>query len=554
MDNNPMRRPSLLLLPLLFVASSAAAQLVETIEVRVANVDVIVTDRAGNPVTGLTKADFEVVENGFSQQITNFYEIRDESSVAPPEVQKRRIVIFADQESVDPRRRADAFGAAERTLDRYLRKGDEAMVIASYRDRGVVTELTSDHDAVRRALREAATAPVGMPQRQLARERVTTNASELIDLATNREVAPVAPALKQQSITMAEAYRMSTGMARMHADELTGAQKRVLNALRRTIESMAGLEGKKILIFIGGDFQRRPGVDLLDAVDSLFRAADSSLLISGTDRHANDLGPQMNEISRTANAHGVTLYLMNAYDNSFRRSAETGAPLLGTEPSADSTPDTETAMTMSAIASDTGGRAMVAGINYDLAFENIGRDLGSYYSIGYKPEPGAGERTLTVKVKRPGLVVRSRRGYTLKTTEEETNERVIANVFHPRMKSDFEVRLETGTPVPDGEHFLLPVTVHIPARLATISDGKVRAGEFAVYFVTASMAGRRSAVHRDVHMFEYPIAEADAASRKPVIYTGSLRVRAGEQLVSVGVVDRVDGRSGFARARFTTPR
>ena len=71
------------LLVLAFAASLAAQEkLVETIEVKVVNVDVVVTDRAGNPVTGLTKNDFVLFENGKPQEITNFYEILQFESVS----------------------------------------------------------------------------------------------------------------------------------------------------------------------------------------------------------------------------------------------------------------------------------------------------------------------------------------------------------------------------------------------------------------------------------------------------------------------------------------
>lgn len=55
-------------LALLITAASSlysqTAPYIESFEVRVNNVDVIVTDRAGNRVTGLREEDFEVRENG----------------------------------------------------------------------------------------------------------------------------------------------------------------------------------------------------------------------------------------------------------------------------------------------------------------------------------------------------------------------------------------------------------------------------------------------------------------------------------------------------------
>ena len=65
-----------MLVPAFLIAFSALAQQKtpygETLEVRVIDVDVIVTDRSGKPVTGLTRDDFELFENGKRKEITNF--------------------------------------------------------------------------------------------------------------------------------------------------------------------------------------------------------------------------------------------------------------------------------------------------------------------------------------------------------------------------------------------------------------------------------------------------------------------------------------------------
>ena len=42
---------------------------------RVIGVDVVVTDKKGNAVTGLTKDDFQIFENGIEKPISNFSEI-----------------------------------------------------------------------------------------------------------------------------------------------------------------------------------------------------------------------------------------------------------------------------------------------------------------------------------------------------------------------------------------------------------------------------------------------------------------------------------------------
>ncbi len=56
---------------------------VDIVNVSVVNVDVYVTDKKGNPVTGLTKGDFELFENG-RVEITNFYSVSGGKATAQP--------------------------------------------------------------------------------------------------------------------------------------------------------------------------------------------------------------------------------------------------------------------------------------------------------------------------------------------------------------------------------------------------------------------------------------------------------------------------------------
>src|ERR1043165_8057766 len=53
----------------------------ETIDVSLVNLDVIVTDRRGHRIHGLTPADFEFFKDGKPQAITNFSAYTSESPV-----------------------------------------------------------------------------------------------------------------------------------------------------------------------------------------------------------------------------------------------------------------------------------------------------------------------------------------------------------------------------------------------------------------------------------------------------------------------------------------
>ena len=62
---------------------------------------------------------------------------------------------------------------------------------------------------------------------------------------------------------------------------------------------------------------------------------------------------------------------------------------------------------------DTGGFAIRNENNFGRALDDIQRDAGTYYVVGYTPEKagGAGFRTIRVEVNVPDVTVRTRSGY-----------------------------------------------------------------------------------------------------------------------------------------------
>ena len=104
-----------MLLPAL-VALFLQTQFGATVEVRVVNIDVVVTDKAGHRVPGLTKDHFEILEDGKRQTITNFYEAAlattpEGATLARP----RRFIIFVDNDSLAPAARKQYFAALRGT-------------------------------------------------------------------------------------------------------------------------------------------------------------------------------------------------------------------------------------------------------------------------------------------------------------------------------------------------------------------------------------------------------------------------------------------------------
>ena len=230
------------------VAAPVVAQMSEIIEVRVTNVDVVVTDRAGKPVTGLTKDDFEIVEAGKPQTITNFYEIRNaaaltaemaspESSSAaatpppvPADVSRRRIVVFVDNYSIHPHARTAALQALEKSLDRLMNPGDQAMlVIWNNGSRETITPLTTDRKLLVQHFRDATSRASGAFVAEATRKSILENAAHLLEEANRGKQDEVDrqnqldtgrfSGAEKMKLTHREAYSMIIPKIRAHAEQ-----------------------------------------------------------------------------------------------------------------------------------------------------------------------------------------------------------------------------------------------------------------------------------------------------------------------------------------------
>ncbi|HYI09941.1 MAG TPA: VWA domain-containing protein [Thermoanaerobaculia bacterium] len=539
-------------------AVSLQAQLAETIEVRITNVDVVVTDKAGKPVTGLTKDDFEIVEAGKQQPITNFYEIRDAAADAvpavegqtaapasvaevPQEVTRRRIVVFVDNFTIHPLSRNQAFEAVEKSLDTLLRPGDEAMIVFWQGTTHDLAPFTADRAALISRFRAASKKSGGGMTLEAMRSQIIEHASQMIADANS-------PA--RRKITHADAYSISLQNSRAFAENLYSVQNNLMDGLERTLSTLAGVPGKKALIFIGAELADTPGLELFHQIDGMYQQYIRDIRPAVLRESGRTLGAELRKVAQRANANGVTMYLVDAADRS-RRSDPTEHMI---DPGAAFVSETNTPMAMSTVAAITGGISVPGGRNFEKALGTIARDLSSYYSLGYRsPEGGEGNRRFQVRVKKPGLRVRSRSSYVARSGEDEIRDRVIANVFHDDVKSDFPIRVDAAAPeATDGGRFKVKLTITIPSTLTLIEQDDQLAGEFAVFFATGRPDGALSTVSKSVQAMKFPgDAREQVEAQKTFNYTATLLMQPGEQFVSVGVSDTLAGTAGFGRTKVT---
>jgi len=157
-----MRRLSRIALALVASATAALGQpskLSETVNVHFVEVPVTVVDRDGNPVRGLTKANFEIVDQGKAREITSFDSVdfasSDMKKTSPLNPAARRsFLLLFDMSFSSPNGRAKAQEAARSFIAKTLTRRDLAAVATIDIDHGfrLLTSFTTDRSALVQAV------------------------------------------------------------------------------------------------------------------------------------------------------------------------------------------------------------------------------------------------------------------------------------------------------------------------------------------------------------------------------------------------------------------
>src|SRR5215212_7537336 len=326
---SPMRLRIALIGMLLLSAVPLLAQFGETIEVRVINVDVIVTDKNGKPVPGLTKDDFVVVENGKPRDVTNFYEYEgltapgvaqtalnapaspSQAIPAAADMRSRKVVLFVDGSTLRPFNRNRVLNATKEFLHRIVRPGDQ-ILIANWDHRLEVSEGFINDLATAEAKLDkiAKTSTIGA-----ARDAEITEMQSMISWTANEARATSSPGPGgEQVITLTKVpIDEVLSRARLYAMRKLHEQNAKVESLRSVIGSVRGVDGRKVLVFVTESLSETPGREVFDLIDSIkhrFEGGRSFVVENEVQQYSDRL--LVASIAKEANSAGVTLYPIDA--------------------------------------------------------------------------------------------------------------------------------------------------------------------------------------------------------------------------------------------------
>jgi VWFA-related protein len=510
----------------------------ETVEVSVTNIEVVVTDSKGNRVGGLTREDFEVKQDGVPQPITNFYAVTggkvvldDGKTVSleepTPDVElptqlKTRYLFYIDNLNIQPQNRNRMFKRLKEFVRESVGPNAEAMVVTYNRSLKVKQRFTSDVDDVLGAIENT--------------ELDTGGGTNLwSDRRDNlRRI--------DESSSPTEAIQI----ARMHARSLRNDLEFAVDAIKNTLNGLAGVDGRKVFVYVSEGLPATAGAEMFDAVGQKFREGNSATL----EQFEFDMNTRYASIVQAANANGVTIWPLDATGlavddlvsaenrsmetrpNSFLMRQNTQAPLM-------------------MMAEQTGGVAAVNTNDWKSNLDELAQDFSNFYSIGYRSGRAAVDRPhrVEVTVKRKGLKVRARKGYLEKTVETRTAEAVEASLYYPREENPLGITLTVGESRPyDRENFLLPIHVSIPlSKMALVPSGDTYQGNYFLYLKILDISGKTSDMQIQRGTVSVPQKELDSAQQKNWGHPMQLIVVPGGQKIAVGVRDGVSNVTSYVQ-------
>jgi VWFA-related protein len=368
------------------IAVFAAAALAQTpdhvirIDVNLVQVDAVVTDAKGKPVTDLQASDFEILQDGKPQTISNFSRVESGRRVAPARAAnsapgtpaapvpaarlraqdvKRTVALVVDDLGLSFEATVWVRDALKKFVDEQMQPGDLVAIIRTGAGSGAFQQFTSDKRMLRAAI-----------------ERVRFNAFGRIG------VTRFAPSGQEDIEGQAGVERRS-----MFTVGTLGAVRYIVNGLQE-------LPGRKAVVLFSEDLKLFRGND-----DRVYEAV----------RQLSDAANRASAVIYTIDPGGLRTLAATAEDRdpapdlSLRRSQE----------------EFDSREGLVVLAHETGGRFFANENDINRAVREIAEETDSYYLIGYHPgaetfDAKTGRpkyHKVTVRVKRPGLQVRSRTGF-----------------------------------------------------------------------------------------------------------------------------------------------
>jgi VWFA-related protein len=511
----------------------------------VVSIDVVVRDRDGNIVRGLTRSDFEIREDGRPQDLLafTFQEIVDRPASAAATTE---LLAGVEARMIEPARTASVTPEPAGPLTAEAVAGRRLIVllfdVSSMQPEDVQRAVDSARKYVKEQMSAAdlvAVATVGSTLEVLTdftgeRERVDT---ALGRLASTEGLATEPPAAG--TVATDEAASAATEEATTEASELDMFNNDVrLRALRTLAETLAPIEQKKAIVYFSAGMQRSGQdnmVELRSAINAAVRAHVAIYPIDTRGLQAVVPGGD----ARQGSGRGQGMF-------SGRGVAQQFSQLAASQD------------TLTSLAGDTGGRAFTDTNDFSEAFIRVQRDMSAYYLLGYSSTNQTRDgrfRRVQVRVKRDGLRVEARAGYyaarDFQHTSRGDRETLLQEqLFAEVSATDLPVLVTGGFFRLAADKYYVPISVAVPGSAMRVASGKVKT-TLDVLGMVRDEQGRP--VGRMRQTMDLAAGGGTTLEGKQVLYQSGVTLPPGRFAVKVVVRENTNGLIGSFEAPVIVP-
>ena len=446
----------------------------EVMDVRVVNLEVVVTDKDGVPVRGLGPDNFILEVDGEEVAIDYFTEVRggvaaevppsqeiagiaEIPAVVPGSPVSTSYLVFIDELFSLPPDRDAVLEALEAELPRLGPEDRMAIVAFNGRDLDMLSTWTNSVPALTRVLKKARERPTHGIQR-LAEQR-QYNFDRLLNVSTQLRAG--------QFDARARMFFVNdlSPSERFYVDQLTEHVEMSIAAATATLRSFAQPPGRKVMLLYSGGWPYLPVAFLTYPFTWL-------ILESDTVQGAELFQP----LTDAANLLGYTLYPVDVpgfadrlAETTVSNAAEFSGRDLGAIPqvaAADSTflRRQELHYSLNFLAEETGGEAFIDARRL-AAFEGAVADTRSYYWLGFTPTRGWDNQrhAIDVRLRTPGFRVRSRAGFLDSSRQRDVTMAVESTLLFGSPPGHGDLQVAIGKPSKAGRKKMqVPLTVVIP--------------------------------------------------------------------------------------------
>ena len=529
----------------------------EEVEINLVNIDVYVRDRKGAPVTDLTIEDFVVREDGEIREITNFTVVDDEVFRRVSEtrelpavkteavetglamaVRPTWVVLYVDQENLHPLDRTRILRRVREFVKESLIPPVQMMVVANEGSLKVKQAFTSDAREITGVLRGMGKYSGGWVDRESVRNDLIERMQDLKGEQSRGDGA--AAKGNRQLFQEVVAYAREEAFTLNHS----------LGGLRQVVDMLAGIEGRKSIIYVSNGLPMTPGLGLMHEYASSFH--DNSILAY---RSRFEKQAQYRSLAAGASSQEVTFHTLDAGGLEVNIGGGADAAY-GSDPTSSQIGSSNFQGSLRYLADRTGGIAVVNTNDVSGGLQRVRDDLYSYYSIGF-PARGAGRDTIhKVEVEIPGrsgIDIRHRGRFVHKSLETTVQDQVVSALLVGVENNPMGIEIERQNPLPaTGNLWTVPVQISVAmSQITLLPTGDELVGHVVLVAGARDDGGKQSSVQRKDHEIRVP-ADSDISQRRWTVDSRFL-MEEGKYRIVVGILDQITRKASYATLNVKVP-